>query len=77
MQQILNEKLLRLFTAQSRFKKTEEQKRLREDFLQLRTDFATLVEEQKKLREGFMLLREDFGKLGGRVEVVLGRMGRR
>jgi hypothetical protein len=50
---------------------------LREDFLQLRTDFATLVEEQKKLREGFMLLREDFGKLGGRVEVVLGRMGRR
>ena len=43
----------------------------------LREDFNKLFEEQKKLREDFVLIREDFSKLGSRVEVILGRMGRR
>ncbi|PSN88240.1 hypothetical protein B9Q00_06355 [Candidatus Marsarchaeota G1 archaeon OSP_C] len=67
MQTILNEiKLLR----EDFNKLFEEQKKLREDF-------NKLFEEQKKLREDFVLIREDFSKLGSRVEVILGRMGRR
>jgi len=44
-------------------KLSEEQKGLREDFMQLRTEFASLVEEQKKLREDFNKLSEEQKRL--------------
>jgi len=86
---LLREDFNKLFEEQKKLREDfnklfEEQKKLREDFnklfeeqKKLREDFNKLFEEQKKLREDFVLIREDFSKLGSRVEVILGRMGRR
>src|SRR5579875_1185105 len=67
---------------------SEEQTKLRQDFnrlseeqTKLRQDFNRLSEEQTKLRQDFntevSLLHEDIRRLNDRLEVTLGRMGRR
>src|SRR5579875_549744 len=67
---------------------SKEQTKLRQDFnrlseeqTKLRQDFNRLSEEQTKLRQDFntevSLLHEDIRRLNDRLEVTLGRMGRR
>src|SRR5579875_3427634 len=59
----------------------EDFNRLSEEQTKLRQDFNRLSEEQTKLRQDFntevSLLHEDIRRLNDRLEVTLGRMGRR
>ncbi len=90
---LLHEDFNRLSEEQTKLRQdfnrlSEEQTKLRQDFnrlseeqTKLRQDFNRLSEEQTKLRQDFntevSLLHEDIRRLNDRLEVTLGRMGRR